>query len=445
VSNATLHNERYIGGARRIDGEVKQVETDVRPGDRVIIQRAGDVIPQVVRALNTDRPDRGPAYEFPKVCPCPLKTPVVRHDTALGVETAVQRCSGEFACPFQRRERLIHFVSRKAFDIDGLGEKQIVAFIDDGSVKEPADIFTLEARNGELKLEEREGFGQKSVDNLFAAIRVRKQISFSRFLNALGIRHIGETTSQLLATTFGEFEAFRRHVHEAAEHRPNKAYREILEIDGVGEKTAKNLIESADEIAPALRAQVGADLLGEAPKDAVFDFFVDAKLKGLTKRIARPLADRFPDPNVLADVIERASTGIPRGAYLELMNIDGVGEVGAEALLDFFEDQENRGLVERLLKHVTVLDAEKPTSDSPVAGKTVVFTGALERFTRDEAKAMAQRLGAKVAGSVSPKTDYLVAGPGAGSKLKKAKEAGVTVLTEDEWFELVDAVGDRAT
>lgn len=437
VSNATLHNERYIGGARRIDGEVKQVEADVRPGDRVIIQRAGDVIPQVVRALDTDRPNRGAPYAFPKVCPCPLKTPVVRHDTIQGVETAVQRCSGEFACPFQRRERLIHFVSRKAFDIDGLGEKQIVAFIDDGVVQEPADIFTLEARNSELKLEEREGFGQKSVDNLFAAIRARKPISFSRFMNGLGIRHIGETTSQLLATTFGSFESLRRQVHQAVEHRPNAAYRELLQVDGVGEVAAKLLAEGAATIAPALRAQER----GETEQDAVFAFFANAKLKGLTKRVARPLSDRFSTPDVLADVIEQASAGIPRGDYVELMNIDGVGEVGAEALLDFFEDDENHALVDRLLEHVTVLDAEKPSSNSPVAGKTVVFTGTLERFSRDEAKAMAQRLGAKVAGSVSPKTDILVAGPGAGSKLKKAQDAGVTVLTEDEWFELVDGGG----
>ncbi len=346
VSNATLHNDRYIAGWRRADdGQVVKTENDIRPGDRVVIQRAGDVIPQVVRVLDATRKGRGKPYAFPKLCPCPLKTAVVRQDTSLGAETAVQRCSGEFACPFQKREHLIHFVSRKAFDIDGLGEKQIVAFLDEEIIDGPADIFTLEARNAELKLEERDGFGKKSVDNLFAAIRARRATPLGRFINALGVRHVGETTAQLLATTYGSWEAFRA----------------------------------------AMDAACARD--GEA--------------------------------------------------WDHLLAVDGIGDAAADALARYFAEPHNRDLLDKLLAHVAPQDAERPASDSPVAGKTVVFTGTLERLTRDEAKAMAQRLGAKVSGSVSAKTDYLVAGPGAGSKMKKAQDAGVEVLTEDEWFDLV--------
>jgi DNA ligase (NAD+) len=334
VSNATLHNEDEI--ARK----------DIRVGDRVVIQRAGDVIPQVVRVVDADRKERGKPYVFPKTCPCRLKTEVVREATSLGEEGAVARCSGELACPFQKREHLFHFVSRRAFDIDGLGEKQLVAFLEEGIIKEPADIFTLEARNGgDFDLTEWEGFGEKKVANLFAAIRARREISLGRFLNALGVRHVGETTAGLLARSFGSW----------------------------------------TELVAAIEAAIPEDGEGRAT----------------------------------------------------LLAIDGIGETVVEALTTYFAEPHNRALVDRLLEHVSVLDEERPAADSPVSGKTVVFTGALERLTRDEAKAMALRLGAKVAGSVSANTDYLVAGPGAGSKLKKAQEAGVTVLTEDEWFELV--------
>jgi DNA ligase (NAD+) len=333
VSNATLHNEAEI---RR---------KDIREGDRVIIQRAGDVIPQVVRVVDPDRAGRHGPYHFPKVCPCPLKTEVVREETAHGEEGAVARCTGEFACPFQRRRHLMHFVSRNAFDIEGFGEKQIIAFTDAGIVKEPADIFTLEARNGSIKLEEWEGYAEKKVANLFAAVRARREIPLARFINALGIRHVGETTALLLANTYGSWREFARAV-DAAKPREGEGWDAMLAIDGLGETVAN-------------------------------------------------------------------------------------------ALIDYFEEPHNRRLVERLLEHVTVIDAERPAQDSPVSGKTVVFTGNLERLTRDEAKAMAQRLGAKVAGSVSAKTDYVVAGPGAGSKLKKATELGLTVLSEDDWFKLV--------
>jgi DNA ligase (NAD+) len=332
VSNATLHNEDEIA------------RLGVRVGDTVTIQRAGDVIPQVLGVVK-EKP-RGPKpYHFPKTCPCALKTEVVREAIAGGEEGARARCSGEFACPHQKIEHLRHFVSRRAFDIEGLGEKQIALFFEQGWIKEPADIFTLEARNAKIKLEEVEGYGETSVRNLFDAIEARRDIALERFIYALGIRHVGETTAQALARGYGTWQAF----HDA------------------GLKVAKGDEEARSEM--------------------------DA--------------------------------------------LDQIGETVIESLAAYFGETHNLGIVERLTAQVKIRDAEKPAADSVVAGKTVVFTGSLEKMTRDEAKAMAERLGAKVSGSVSKKTDYVVAGPGAGSKLGKAKEAGVAVLTEDEWFDLI--------
>jgi DNA ligase (NAD+) len=332
VSNATLHNE----------DEIERL--GVRVGDTVTIQRAGDVIPQVLGVVQ-DKPRGRKPYRLPKTCPCPLKTPVVREAIAGGEEGARSRCTGEFACPFQRIEHLIHFVSRRAFDIEGLGEKQIALFFESKWVQEPADIFTLERRNAKIRLEEQEGFGELSVQNLFNAIRERREISLDRFIYALGMRHVGETTARALARGYGSWQAF----HHAC-------------------------------------------------------------------------------LNVAAGDLETRA---------EMDNLDQIGDTVIEAIATYFGEDHNRGIVERLTEQVKILNAQRPASDSAIAGKTVVFTGLLEKMTRDEAKAMAERLGAKVAGSVSRKTDYVVAGPGAGSKLGKAKEAGVPVLTEDEWFELV--------
>ena len=333
VSNATLHNE----------DEIERL--GVRVGDTVTIQRAGDVIPQVL-AVVEDRPRGSRPYRFPKTCPCELKTPVVREAISGGEKGARSHCTGEFACPFQRIEHLKHFVSRRAFDIEGLGEKQIELFYQQGWVREPADIFTLERRNAKLRLEEHEGFGEVSVRNLFNAIRQRRQISLERFIYALGMRHVGETTARALARAYGSWQAFHR---------------------------------------ASLAAAAG-------------------------------------------DVETKA----------EMDNIDQIGDTVIDAIAAYFSESHNRKIVERLTAEMTdIVDAERPASDSAVAGKTVVFTGSLEKMTRDEAKAMAERLGAKVAGSVSKQTDYVVAGPGAGSKLAKARDAGVAVLSEDEWFDLV--------
>jgi DNA ligase (NAD+) len=344
VQNVTLHNEDYIRGIGG-DGEQLREGREIMIGDTVIVQRAGDVIPQVVDVIIDKRPKAAKPYHFPKKCPCPLHTDVVREETAAGEESSRARCSGEFACPYQKIEHLKLFASRRAFDIDGLGEKQIEYFFEQGWVKEPSDIFTLEARNAKLKLEEIEGYGATSVRNLFESIRRRREIALERFIFALGMRHVGETTALALARGYGSWAAF----HDACL------------------KVAKD-----DEEAMA-----------------------------------------------------------------EMDALDQIGETVIASIKAYFGESHNRGIVERLTEEVTILDAEKPKSNSAIAGKTVVFTGSLEKMTRDEAKAMAERLGAKAAGSVSKKTDYVVAGPGAGSKLNEAKKHGVAVLTEDEWLKMV--------
>jgi DNA ligase (NAD+) len=343
VQNVTLHNEDYIKGIGS-DGESLRDGRDIRIGDTVVIQRAGDVIPQVVDVVIDKRPKSAKPYHFPKKCPCYLHTELVREETATGEEGARTRCTGEFACPYQKVQHLMLFVSRRAFDIEGLGEKQIELFFEKEWVKEPADIFTLEKKH-KRDLLELEGFGETSVRNLFNAIEARRTIALDRFIYALGIRQVGETTALALARGYGSWKAF----HDA------------------GLKVAKG------------------------------------------------------DDDVIA----------------EMDALDQIGDTVIRAVAAYFGESHNRGIVERLTKEVKILDAEKPKKDTAVAGKTVVFTGALEKMTREEAKAQAERLGAKAAGSVSKKTDYVVAGPGAGSKLADAKKFGVTVLTEDEWLKLI--------
>jgi DNA ligase (NAD+) len=334
VENATLHNADEI--ARK----------DIRIGDTVIVQRAGDVIPQVVGPVLDQRPKRAKPFAFPTHCPCHLHTPLARETTSAGAETVVRRCTGEFACPFQRVEHLIHFASRRAFDIEGLGVKQLQAFFDEGLITEPADIFRL-ARNTEVleMLRQRDGYGETSVANLQRSIEARRQIALDRFIYGLGIRHIGETTAIVLARGYQTAEAFLAAMDKVAEHDPE--------------------------------------------------------------------------------------------ATAELDSFDQVGGAVIAAAAAYFAEDHNRRIVQNLVAELQIEDAAAPKTDTAVAGKTVVFTGALERMTRDEAKAQAEALGAKVASSVSKKTDIVVAGPGAGSKLKTAAELGVSVMTEDEWLALV--------
>jgi DNA ligase (NAD+) len=331
VSNATLHNEDEI--ARK----------DIRIGDTVVVQRAGDVIPQIVEVVLAKRPHGAKPYKFPHVCPRCGSAALREIDEKTGEADVVRRCTGSLVCPAQAVERLKHFASRNAMDIEGLGDKQIEFFYDQGLIKTASDIFTLEERDrkSETKLVDFERFGETSVRNLFNAIKARRDVPINRFIYALGIRHVGETNARRLARHFGDFESLR--------------------------ETARDAAPDSDA-----RARIDA--------------------------------------------------------------IDGVGSVVAEALHDFFAEPHNERELDALLRQVTLEPMPAVDSASPVAGKTVVFTGALERLTRDEAKAQAERFGAKVAASVSKKTDLVVAGPGAGSKLAKAREFGVEVISEDEWF-----------
>ena len=337
VTNATLHNEDEI--ARK----------DIREGDTVIVQRAGDVIPQILGFVPEKRPAHARPYHFPQECPV-CRSHAVREERVSGKVDAVRRCTGGLICAAQRVERLKHFASRNAFDIEGLGDKIIEEFYADGLIAWPHDVFTLGERDKKnlKRLKNREGWGEASVRKLFDAIDARRTIGLDRFIFALGIRHVGETTARALARAYGT-------------------------------------------------------------------------------------ADHFREQMVAAGCMEG-------DAWNELNAIDGIGDIVAEAVVQFFGEPHNRDVVDELLKHVTVTELEARSTTSPVAGKTVVFTGALERMTREEAKAMAERLGAKVSGSVSKKTDLLVAGPGAGSKLKDAEKHGVEVIDENTWFERVGAL-----
>ena len=335
VSNATLHNEDEID------------RKDVRPGDTVIVQRAGDVIPQIVEVVMEHRSKGAKRFKFPDVCP-ECGSAAVREE-----DEAARRCTGGLICPAQAVERLRHFVSRNAFDIEGLGEKQILAFWQEGLVKEPADIFALARRNNDEAaidppLQEWEGWGETSVRNLFAAIDLRRTIGIDRFLYALGIRHVGQATARLLARHYETLERFLDAM-AAAQDRDGEAFHDLVDIDGIGTKVAGIIVE-------------------------------------------------------------------------------------------YFAEPHNVTAVEDLRAEIQVEDAEPVESESEIAGKTVVFTGTFETVTRAEAKAKAETLGAKVASSVSAKTDFVVAGPGAGSKLKKAQELDVTVLSEADWFDLIGAL-----
>ena len=336
VQNATLHNEDEI--ARK----------DVRIGDTVIVQRAGDVIPQILGPVKEKRPKSAKRFVFPEICPACGSHASREINPNTGKEDAVRRCTGGLICPAQRVERLKHFVSRNAFDIEGLGEKRIQELYDDEIIQSPPDIFTLAAKDQtrEAKLAAREGWGELSAQKLFAAIEARRTIKLDRFIYALGIRHVGEITARLLARNYGTAENFLKAMRAAAKDREGEA-------------------------------------------------------------------------------------------FAELDNIEGIGPTVAASVADFFAEPHNVEVVEQLLDQVKPQELEAVDHASPVSGKTVVFTGTLEHMTRSEAKARAERLGAKVAGSVSKNTDYVVAGPGAGSKLKNAKDLGVQVLTEEEWLKLI--------
>ena len=331
VQNVSMHNEDEV--ARK----------DVRVGDTVIVQRAGDVIPQLVSVVLERRPKGTHRYKMPDRCPICGSHATREINPKTGEPEAARRCVNALSCPAQAVERLRHFASRDAFDIEGLGEKTVAEFFEDELLREPADIFHLESRygHGAKAIMEREGWGEQSAGKLFRAINARRKISLDRFILALSVPHVGETTARLLARNFHSL----------------KAFLDSMESD--------HAIEDLD-------------------------------------------------------------------------TIEGIGDVMAAAIKAYFDEPHNRAAIHRLLESVEVSDFAAPRiGHSPIAGKTVVFTGTLERMTRNEAKARAEALGAKVAGSVSKRTDLVVAGPGAGSKLKNAEAFGVQVISEDDWLRLI--------
>ena len=413
VRNATLHNADEIA------------RLDVRVGDTVTLQRAGDVIPQILGVVDADRPDRGDPWDFPTSCICPLKTALVKETNASGVESVVRRCTGELACPFQRIEHLKHFCSRRAFDIEGLGEKQLIAFHERGWINQPADIFRLARDTEKLNiLRAEDGYGETSVRNLVAGIDARRIIALDRFIYGLGVRDIGEQTSIVLARAFGTWSAFEAACLAAVEGIPSEAWVRLNEARAVSPRVVAAL---------AAATPPDADPWPEAPIDQKIALAFPG-LAAPARRGLATLADNWADLVRLAAVARYEG---PSEGLGQIAGVSGVGPVAARALALFFRETHNRAMVDALVGEMErIEDADKPQSDTPVAGKTVVFTGSLERFTRDEAKARAESLGAKVSGSVSKKTDYLVAGPGAGSKLADASKLGIAILTEDEWLAL---------
>lgn len=333
VRRATLHNEDEV-----------LLRLDARIGDRVIIQRAGDVIPQVVKVLKDRRSGQEKTWSPPDICPCPLKSETIRP-----AGEAVRRCTGGLECPHQQIARLKHFVSRDALDIEGLGAKTIEAFWQEGVLRTPADIFQLETRDDGFRetLLARDGWGETSAKNLFQSINARRTIGLDRLIYALGIRQVGQQTARDLARVYGDVETWAAQMRAASQDPAGSAYSELVDIDGIG-------------------ASVAADLVA------------------------------------------------------------------------FFGDERSTEDFDSLVSMLTVTPVQSSADDSAVSGKTVVFTGSLEKMSRSEAKAKAESLGAKVSGSVSKKTDFVIAGPGAGSKLKKAEELKVRVLSEDEWLSLIN-------
>jgi DNA ligase (NAD+) len=337
-----------------------------------------------------------------------------------------RRCTGGLICDAQIVERLKHFVGRRAFDIEGLGEKQLVAFHARGWIREPADIFRLakdEAKLAMLRAED--GYGETSVRNLVAGIEARRRIALDRFLFGLGIREIGEQTSLVLARAFESWPALKAACLQAAQGAPSEAWTELAGSHAVSPRVLTLMAEANPPEA-------------DPWPEATMDMKISHAFPGMAAPARRSIAAMVDDWAGLRRLAAVARSEGPSEMLNQIAGVTGVGPVAAEALAHFFHEPHNLQVVQALEGELTeIVDAERPKSDTPVAGKTVVFTGALERFTRDEAKARAESLGAKVSGSVSKKTDYVVAGPGAGSKLKEAEKHGVQVLTEDEWLALI--------
>jgi len=433
VQNATLHNADEIA------------RLDVRRGDTVTIQRAGDVIPQVL-AVAENMP-RGPnKFRFPQKCPCPLKTKVVRETLASGGEGARMRCSGEFECPFQKIERIKHLASRNAFDIEGFGEQYAQLLSDEGLVNTPADIFRLHQRLEELRravFKRREALAKErevktgkkrkkstsesersynEIQKLLGAIEARRDIALDRFIIALGIPDIGETTARALAKDFKNITALTKSVDLAIRDRPGPAWSELSTVPQIGPVTLDRI----------LRQEVSTR--GQEP-----DLFNSGSLGtlNLTATQRSNLLKHYQTEPRLRAALHTAKLQQPKEGYKRLASHGEVGPVATDSLIEFFSEPHNRNALAALLSEVQVKPSEAIVQDSHISGKTVVFTGTLGSMSRNEAKAIAARLGAKVSSSVSENTDLVIAAPGAGSKLAEAETHRVKVISEEEWLRLI--------
>ncbi|MGE8126121.1 NAD-dependent DNA ligase LigA [Methylobacterium sp. NPDC080182] len=440
VSNATLHNEGYVKGVGA-DGEPIRDGRDIRVGDTVTVVRAGDVIPKVMDVDLTKRPADSRPYAFPETCPACGSRAVRAVNPRTGRPDAVRRCTGGLICPAQGVERMKHFVSRNGFDLEGFGETYIEVLFEAGLVRQPADLFRLDfeelkaaivARREALSAERRADSGtaeppkkaakkkgddeDKAIRNLLAAVEARRAVPMNRLLFALGIPQIGEATAKALAKRFADMPTLIAAIREAAAAQPGPDWVELTAVPRVGGTTRDRLLD-----------------LGFPEDDAA-----PAKERARLSAVQREnLLAHYGDVDAVRAAIARAAAQRPGDAYRVFADDGEIGPVATDALLLFFAEPHNADAVAALLDAVAVQPMERAAAASAFAGKTVVFTGTLEKMTRNEAKAVAERLGAKVSGSVSAKTDLVVAGPGAGSKLKDAEKHGVRVVSEDDWLAMV--------
>ena len=449
VSNATLHNEGYVQGVGA-DGEPIRDGRDIRVGDTVVVQRAGDVIPKVMDVVLEKRPAEAKPYAFPTHCPACGSRAVREINPRTGKPDAVRRCTGGLICPAQGVERLKHFVSRNGFDLEGFGQTYIEVLFEAGLVRQPADLFRLEfeplkaaivARREALSAERRaEGTPapkkptkkkgeeeDKAIKNLLASVEDRRSLPLNRFLFALGIPEIGESTAKALAKRFPDMPALMTGVAAAAGDQAGADWIELSAVSRIGPTTRDRLLELGYPRASG-EPEAGEDEEAETqPQGRV--------------RLSAPqrasLLGHYGDDDALVAALARAAEQRPGDAYRHFADDGEIGPVATDSLIAFFAEPHNDAAVRALLAEVKTEPMAAPASATAFAGKTVVFTGSLEQMTRSEAKATAERLGAKVSGSVSAKTDLVVAGPGAGSKLKDAEKHGVEVISEAAWLALV--------
>ena len=445
VSNATLHNEGYVRGIGG-DGEPIREGRDIRVGDTVTVVRAGDVIPKVMDVDLDKRPADSRPFVFPDTCPACGSRAVRAINPRTGKPDAIRRCTGGLICPAQGVERLKHFVSRNGFDIEGFGETYIEVLFEAGLVRQPADLFRLDfshlkaalvARRETLSAERRAGAEppkkptkkkgeeeDKAIHNLLAGVEARRTIPMNRLIFALGIPHIGEATAKALAKRFPDMPALIAGLDAAAQAQGGPAWIELSAVPRVGPTTRDRLLEAG------FPTEIEDSKSDEARSD-------ESK-SGERIRLSAPQRDnllaRYGDADAVRAAIAQAADERPGDPYRVFADDSEIGPVATDALMLFFFEPQNSDAVKALLEEVQAEPMEQAAAASAFAGKTIVFTGTLEKMTRNEAKAVAERLGAKISGSVSAKTDLVVAGPGAGSKLKDAQRHGVQVVSEEDWL-----------